>query len=603
MNMKYSIKKTIGLAKWQQVLVKGFLIVSIGFLFGGGWCCAQNANDTVCFTYDSIKKELTIEVPMTIDGNSICFKIDTANEFLRTLMRSTDQTQYVMLPESTNPLYWGISGKLEYAPASSWFDSSSCMSVEFYYYNFNSDLFKVGARCPSKVNVVPKEVVKLEQEDVPSQTAAFPWGMFVAGVLLVCLVLVGFLLFRKKVFHAKRKVSKQGDTAPQDASLEIVEEVSSELVRNLDFVRRSPDNYYEMDMQQVFADTAVHRIYIHHTAIKKMYDFFKQPLESSEQTNETGCYFVGCWEYDGETRQVYNISVEDIVEPGDDLVPGEFSFNFGLKIGVKLFARLSELSKTTNRDFVHTVWMHSHPGLGLFLSSHDLLVQKQLTYSDAPGRLAAFVIDTNTPEWEMAVFTAKTDGMMNNKEDMKAGLFSLEQMYKWSRDTRAKHDDGHGVMTEVADASCSMENYYHYPWQANHQGTKRTFNAYFGGHAINAIENILYYSAGKQTVGGYLLGTKEAKGNFTNLVIDDCVTEWRDGAIAMLIVDAKVKDGDIMRYVGYKPIDCVMVFRSDNEMLVLTRANGQEPFPQLAEAAVCSMKLLLDWTRRKRIRK
>ena len=99
------------------------------------------------------------------------------------------------------------------------------------------------------------------------------------------------------------------------------------------------------------------------------------------------------------------------------------------------------------------------------------------------------------------------------------------------------------------------------------------------------------------------MGTKETKGNFTNMVIDDCVTEWRDGAIAMLIVDSKVKDGDISKYVGYKPIDCVMVFRSDNEMLVLTRANKQEPFPPLSEAAVCSMKLLLDWTRRIRIRK
>ena len=183
MNMKYSIKKTLGLAKWQQVLVKGFLIVSIGFLFWGGRCCAQNANDTVCFTYDSIKKELTIEVPTTIDGNSICFKIDTANEFLRTLMRSTDQTQYVMLPESTNPQYWGLSGKLEYAPASSWFDSSSCMSVEFYYYNFNSEAFRVVARCPSKVNVIPKEVAKPEQEEVTSQTDVFPWWMLAAGAV------------------------------------------------------------------------------------------------------------------------------------------------------------------------------------------------------------------------------------------------------------------------------------------------------------------------------------------------------------------------------------------------------------------------------------
>jgi len=86
------------------------------------------------------------------------------------------------------------------------------------------------------------------------------------------------------------------------------------------------------------------------------------------------------------------------------------------------------------------------------------------------------------------------------------------------------------------------------------------------------------------------------------MVIDDCVAEWRDGTIAMLIVDAKVKDEDIMtKYVGAKPLECVMVFKSDNELLVLTRDSVNEPFPPLSEAAVCSMKLLNAWIRRRRI--
>jgi len=601
--MKYLTIKTVGSAKCQRMMVKGLMVMVLSLPFMSTQSVAQRTQDTICFTYDEGKNSLQVTCPrFSNEREGVCFKIGQ-NDYSLSLERNIVQKTKIYLPGSDDPQYLGLYGKEYESEHASWFDSSGVMSVDFYYFKDYAN-FAPGAKMPSKVVVIRKVVSEEPEEVVESATqkAKFPIWMLIVGAVVVAIVLALVFLIKKKGSLRKPKAQKKETPLPKDSSLEIVEEVSSELVRNLDYVRHSPDNYYKIDMSQVFVDTAVHNIYLHHTAVKKMYDFFKHSLESSEQTNETGCYFVGCWEYDGETRQVYNITVEDIVEPGDDLVPGEFSFNFGLKIGVKLFARLSELSKNTNRDFVHTVWMHSHPGLGLFLSSHDLLVQKQLTYSDAPGRLVAFVIDTNTPEWDLAIFTSKTDGGMNNKDDLRKSLFSLEQIYKWSRNARAKNNDEHAVLTEVADKTESMENYYLYPWQTNHQGTKRSFNAYFGGHAISAIEDILYDNAGKQTIGGYVIGKKESKGNFTNMVIDDCVAEWRDGTIAMLIVDDKVKDEDITtKYVGVKPLECVMVFKTDNELLVLVRDSVNDPFPPLSEAAVCPMKLLKAWIRRRRI--
>ena len=601
--INYLVMNKIDTNKWQWMILRVLIVAIIVVSPIADQCHAQSNNDTIVIRYDKAKQTLRIECPSNNDVG-ICFKIDTSNEFSMTL-KNNSRTDALKLPSSSNPQYLGLYNEYDYGRLPG-FDSIGFGSIEFYYYDRMTFEVKNTKRCPSKIVVDSdeEEMEETEQEEPTTQKSGFSWWLIPAGILMICMILAGYLLLRKKLFHNKRRPLKKSEVASHDSSLEMVEEVSTELVRNLDFVRNSPENYYVLDMHKVFANTAVHNIFLHHTVVKKMYDFFKQSLESSEQTNETGCYFIGCWEYDGETRQVYNISVEDIVEPGDDLVPGEFSFNFGLKIGVKLFARLSELAKKTNRDFVHTVWMHSHPGLGLFLSSHDLLVQKQLDYSDAPGRLAAFVIDTNTPKWDLAIFTAKTDGSMNNKEDLKCGFFSLEQMYKWSLDAKVRYDDGHVVMTETADSSNSMENYFHHQWKTNHKGSRRTINAYYSKHAIYSLQDYMYENAGKQTIAGYALGTLEASGTVTNIVIDNCIANWHDNVIAILIVDAKVKDSDIIpRYVGDKPINCVIVLKSITEFIVLVRADSHESFPQLSEAEVCSLDSMKEWTKRKHIPK
>lgn len=444
---------------------------------------------------------------------------------------------------------------------------------------------------PEEQKDTSQDVTAVGDNDTNNNNFIF-WG--VAGIVFVALLVLILFFIRKN--NKKKRKSESIEQKGVELGLEVVEVVSTDLEATLDHVYRSPDEYYTIDVTRDFKDTAVRKIYLHHSAIKKMYDFFKGSLESAEKTNETGCYFIGCWEPCKESPSAYNISVEDIVEPGDDIDPGEFSFSFGKKIGVKLDTMISQMSESTNRDYVHTVWMHSHPGLGLFLSSHDLLVQKQLAYTDAPMRMAAFVIDTNTPNWDFAIFTSKTNGTMNNKEDL-ARIYSLDELYQWSRSVHAKQEQT--APESVALETSDMENYY--VVQINHQGTTRTLNLYFSGKTINTMDDILYQYSGQKKLGGYLIGTRDGRGNY---LFDDCSSENMDSAIGILVIDAEsTPDGVVQSYCGDTIVHCVVVCRDNDEMWILTRETNEKPFSPQTDLFVCSMRPMKEWLRRKRVYK
>jgi len=141
---------------------------------------------------------------------------------------------------------------------------------------------------------------------------------------------------------------------------------------------------------------------------------------------------VGRWEFVPDSnQQLYDISIEKLVEPGDDAIYSEYNLNFGAKIGITLNFVIDNLCENTGYEYVHTAWMHTHPGFGLFLSNQDLSVQSQLAYSQHAGRLLAIVLDSNTPDLDMAFFTPQKNGNMNNDKNLKKTL-SLEEFYKWA---------------------------------------------------------------------------------------------------------------------------------------------------------------------------
>lgn len=557
------------------------------------------AQDTILFTYDEAKERLSIVRLNPTDGWDIHFKFNT-NEFSE---KVHDKSDYRNNSIDSNGFYLAdfLAGEGRSISKVDWFDTIQCANFHAVMTDFNRLL-----RCPIKVVIEHKPVIVenevLLDEEEEHDKVTFNKTMVLAFLVVVVVILfvsVAVMLLRKK---CKRKKEATIQIKAKTAPLEMVEVVENKTVSGLDYMEDSKLEYYVMDMQKDYADTAVKKIFIHHTVVKKMYDFFKQSLESSEKTNETGCYFVGCWEYADSDKQTYNITLEEIVEPGSDIQPGEFSFNFGLEIGVNLYSKIEELANKTGRDYVHTVWMHSHPGLGLFLSSHDLMVQQQLTFTDAKKRLVAFVIDTNTPRWDFAVFTTKNDGTMNNKENL-THIYSLEDIYNWSRKVFSENVSSHDALTEEVVSEPDPENYH--AVQVNHQGNRRTLNVYFNGRSINAIDDMLYNFSGQHKATGWIIGSRDKRGN---LVVDDCIeitkdSEKQDGIIGLFVVDSTITDDDIVeKYIKDIGLDCIFVGSDDDDLLILTRDENRSFLP-LADAAVCSMRPLKEWLRRKRIYK
>ena len=257
------------------------------------------------------------------------------------------------------------------------------------------------------------------------------------GVLFL-LSMVG-IIFYLRTIRKNRKLKRnvqQKKNAPESGLLLVDEdddiEVKTFTVNMFNIKERAGIDYLEINMSDIVNDSTIRNIYLSRGAIVNIYQFFTDFLKYNSRTNETGCFLVGRWEFVPDSnQQLYDISIEKLVEPGDDAIYSEYNLNFGAKIGITLNFVIDNLCEKTGYEYVHTAWMHTHPGFGLFLSNQDLSVQSQLAYSQHAGRLLAIVLDSNTPDLNMAFFTPQKNGNMNNDKNLKKTL-SLEEFYKWA---------------------------------------------------------------------------------------------------------------------------------------------------------------------------
>jgi hypothetical protein len=431
-----------------------------------------------------------------------------------------------------------------------------------------------------------KDVVTISESDFPDTNDSSAWKW----IILLIVVLAGgaaFYIYNQKQKEKESKPKSSSGSESDNILIAVAEESDIEYTIGLNHVREQIAAYYRIDMQEVFHDTAIRYIYMSNAAIKKMYDFFKQFMENPERTNETGCYFIGCWEYDSDNNEQYNVSIEDIIEPGDDAVYGEYNLNFGKKIGIKLGTTLTAMGEKTGRQYVHTVWMHSHPGLGLFLSNNDLKVQEQLAYPDYKNRLVAIVIDTNTPNWEMVFFTPKIDGQMNNKEDVLM-THSLDTLYDWSK--KNKHS--------LRAQNLNEEDFFKLPVQT----VKKNISVFFNGKSINDIDDVIYSNS--HGVVGYFDGICVENGDNYSFIIESCLSDNPGQAIGCLIMDSKSKYEDIIRkyFMLLTNYQFVIIYRSDDELWIKS-IDKDVTEKELAKRNPVSFSLgqMKEWTRRRRI--
>lgn len=405
----------------------------------------------------------------------------------------------------------------------------------------------------------------------PQSSESHMFIYLIVGAVLLLLVLL--LLFKRK-----RRPQVDRPVMKGKPVMQVIEEEQNDYKNGLQYVREDISNYYVLNMEDFFRDTAVKQVLFSREAIRKLNSYFKEFLERPERTNETGCYLIGGWEnFDGRIGQ-YNISIEEMVMPGDDAVYDEFSLNFGLKIGIKLGSEIQNLCEKTGRDYVHTAWMHSHPGLGLFLSSHDLVVQKQLAYEDAPKRMIAIVIDTNTPDWQMAIFSSKNNGVMNNKEDLLTTI-SFDILNDWSRQKP----------TSVHSPLSFDEAYV---VKSDDEKEQFAFSAKF----INFLDDIdcalcsdaIFYCYGeKAQVDGQRIWTVIEGGK-----------EKSDSAVGCLMMadDSDSSRVKLLRYSLLGGCGFCVAFHPNGDMELLYQDDNNTN-----HAIHLSLKAMKEWTRRKRI--
>ena len=291
-------------------------------------------------------------------------------------------------------------------------------------------------------NEIPVEYKDIQYCSESLANIQIPILMLSVTGVLILLFLFGIIFYlvtilKNKKLEKKEKQKRYSNEGGGGGGLLIEDddflEIISYKVGLSDVIAKAGTDFYEVNMLSMLSDTGIRNIYFSRKAIIDIYKFFSGFLKYDDKTNETGCFLVGRWEYvPNSGDQMYDISIEELVEPGDDAVYGEYNLNFGAKIGITLNYALENLCKRTGNEYVHTAWMHSHPGLGLFLSSQDLNVQSQLAHSQHQPRLLALVIDSNSPDFQMAFFTPRKNGTMNNDKDLKQTL-PLETLYQWAK--------------------------------------------------------------------------------------------------------------------------------------------------------------------------
>lgn len=260
-----------------------------------------------------------------------------------------------------------------------------------------------------------------------------PYAMLIL-LTFVCIIILIALAIYIRTFFRNRTIKSQQTEIMNDSIRSINDEKEEPILykSGLEELRSKAKSseYYIVDMNTVFNSTTIEKVYISRDCILHIYRFFLEFLKLNGKTNETGCFVIGRWEQ--VSINTYNISLEEIIEPGNDAIYGEYELDFGTQIGISLESAIINSRQTTQKDYVHTCWIHSHPSIGLFLSNHDLIVQSQLVYSEHPTRMLAIVIDSNTENLDTAFFTYKRSGEMNNKEDIKT-ILSFEKMAQWAK--------------------------------------------------------------------------------------------------------------------------------------------------------------------------
>jgi len=410
-------------------------------------------------------------------------------------------------------------------------------------------------------------------------------SIYLLGILL-SLFAAGIIFYMRSIIKNKqRKMIAQEMKNSGKSGLLIEEEVVETILYNVDLSdirNKTDDAYYKIDMLSIHEDSSIRNVYFSRHAILDIYKFFSNFLKYDNKTKETGCFLVGRWEKEPNAPTLqYNITIEALVEPSNDAVYGEYVLNFGAKIGITLTFSLEDLCNKTGNEYVHTAWMHSHPGLGLFLSSQDLNVQSQLAHSNHPGRMLAIVIDSNSPDLQMALFAPKQNGTMNNDMDLKQTL-SFEKLYQWTKKEKAQ----------------AISEFNHFSINILPQRGKANQALFTGAAIIGMDMAILSDDLGLR---GYFYGSCQEN----EIILNDFkeMPNTDDNPVGCLLILPFFSYPEFLKtwLLRINPFEITIVYTINDENIHLLAKNEQNKYPEsIDRMSSVSLMKLKEWTRRKR---
>lgn len=281
----------------------------------------------------------------------------------------------------------------------------------------------------------------------------------IIAIIVLLLIVLTIVAVRRKKSKGNTSEAVSRTVAPHDAPSDspaiVVRRRTTSILKKqcIDDVIDNPA-YMMIDTSDFSNDSAVRKIYIKNTCIKDVYNLYEEDLRDSENPKEDGCMVLGRWVHD-EADHTYDISLEEVVFPGDDAIFKEYELNFGGKIKLRIAEKLRKLRRETNLQYDLVCWIHSHPGLGVFFSNSDDSVQMQLKHTQHPNFLIAFVVDILTSDQELGIFTFRKDGSMNSKSDIMK-MYSLEEMYKWALQSERSSFTPDNYFNILADAKLKL---------------------------------------------------------------------------------------------------------------------------------------------------
>lgn len=414
----------------------------------------------------------------------------------------------------------------------------------------------------------------------------------IGGLVLIFIIIVLWLAFRK---NKKTKPSKQTKTAPSVATTPVDKDNPGIVVRrrttsilkkqNIDDVKDNPA-YLKINSSEFVKDSAVRNIYIKNSCIKEVYGLYAEDLRNSANPKEDGCMVLGRW-VKVDDSQTYDVSLEDVIFPGDDAVFKEYELNFGGKIKMRVADTLRRLRKDTNLQYDLVCWIHSHPGLGVFFSNSDSNVQDQLKHIQHPNFLIAFVVDILTSDQELGIFSYRKDGTLNTKNDLKK-LFSLEDWYKWSIESEKK--------------SFNSENYYDVLKGAQEKLPNCKGIELDNSSIIDISQLVIEQETG---VIGWVIGSKMEIRNGTEFVVKSIQKKSEkpnSGIIGTLVSMTNLSLPTLQRIINEQltELDFVLVYSTKSSTITAIPIENGEPMADTRYYNEVNLEDLKIWTRRKR---